>query len=215
MTKKQPTINGPARIDVPEFRTNVPFRQQQRGLAASYARAEPILCCAPIRPRAGTEPPMQRITITVDDDLMHDLDRLIAKRGYQNRSEAIRDLARAGLQQAALEEADSRDCVGALVYVYDHGARDLAKRLVHSSHAHHHLALSTLHVHLDHESCMEVTLLRGGTRDVQQFADQVIAERGVRHGRLYLVPVEVDSEVHAHAGEPARRHTHVHVHRKR
>ncbi len=158
---------------------------------------------------------MQRITITVDDDLMHDLDRLIARRGYQNRSEAIRDLARAGLQQAALDEPESRDCVGALVYIYDHAARDLAKRLVHSSHEHHHLALSTLHVHLDHESCMEVTLLKGRTVDVQQFADQVIAERGVRHGRLILVPVEVDSELHAHADEPARPHTHMHVHHKK
>jgi CopG family nickel-responsive transcriptional regulator len=58
---------------------------------------------------------MQRITITVDDDLMVDLDRLIAKRGYQNRSEAIRDLARAGMQQATEEVGTSRDCVGALV----------------------------------------------------------------------------------------------------
>jgi CopG family nickel-responsive transcriptional regulator len=158
---------------------------------------------------------MQRITITVDDDLMHDLDRLIERRGYQNRSEAIRDLARAGLQQAMPDAAEARDCVGALVYVYDHGARDLAKRLVHSSHAHHHLALSTLHVHLDHESCMEVTLLKGRTGDVQHFADGVIAERGVRHGRLFLVPVEVDSDVHAHADEPARRHSHMHVHHKK
>ncbi len=158
---------------------------------------------------------MQRITITVDDDLMADLDRLIAARGYQNRSEAIRDLARAGLQQASLDRAESRDCVGALVYVYDHHARDLAKRLVHASHAHHHLALSTLHVHLDHESCMEVTLLKGATRDVQQFADRVIAERGVRHGRLVLVPVELDSAVHAHADERPRRHAHMHVHHKR
>jgi CopG family nickel-responsive transcriptional regulator len=81
---------------------------------------------------------MQRITITVDDDLMIDLDRLMAKRGYQNRSEAIRDLARAGMQQALAEAGTGRDCVGALVYVYDHSARELPKRLVHSAHEHRH-----------------------------------------------------------------------------
>lgn len=163
----------------------------------------------------GMDGVMQRITITVDDDLMAEIDELIARRGYQNRSEAIRDLARAGLQQANAEEAPSTNCVGALVYVYDHEARDLARRLVHASHAHHHLALSTMHVHLDHETCMEVTLLKGRTADVQRFADQVIAERGVRHGRLVLVPVEIDTTMHTHAGEPARRHTHMHVHHRK
>src|SRR5712691_9857329 len=110
-----------------------------------------------------TGSPMQRITITVDDDLMDDLDRVIEARGYQNRSEAIRDLARAGIQQAAQETGASRDCVAALVYVYDHKARDLSKRLVRSFHEHHEMALSTLHLHLDHDSCMEVTVLKGRT----------------------------------------------------
>lgn len=158
---------------------------------------------------------MQRITITIDDDLMTDLDRLIAARGYQNRSEAIRDLARAGLLQARQDAGSGRDCVGALVYVYDHSARQLANRLVHSFHEHHDLALATMHVHLDHESCMEVTVLKGRRQDVQHVADHVIAERGVRHGRLVMVPVQIDNEVHAHADEPAHRHSHVHVHRKR
>jgi CopG family nickel-responsive transcriptional regulator len=71
---------------------------------------------------------MQRVTITLDDDLMADLDRFIAARGYQNRSEAIRDLARSGLEQAAVEVAGSRQCVATLVYVYDHHARELPKR---------------------------------------------------------------------------------------
>jgi CopG family transcriptional regulator, nickel-responsive regulator len=158
---------------------------------------------------------MHRITITIDDDLMTDLDRVIEMRGYQNRSEAIRDLARAGIQQAVQDAGAGRDCVGALVYVYDHSARDLAKRLVHSFHDHHDMAMATLHVHLDHDSCMEVTVLRGHTKEVQAVADHVIAERGVRHGRLVVVPVEFRSEVHSHAGEAPQRHGHAHVHRKR
>jgi nickel-responsive transcriptional regulator NikR len=99
-------------------------------------------------------------------------------RGYDNRSEAIRDLARAGLQQAAMEVGGAHPCVAALVYVYDHGERELPKRLTRDFHQHHDLAQTTLHVHLDQESCMEVTVLKGRGSDVQRFADHVIAERG-------------------------------------
>jgi CopG family transcriptional regulator, nickel-responsive regulator len=158
---------------------------------------------------------MHRITITIDDDLMTEVDKLIETRGYQNRSEAIRDLARGGLAQAAQGSSGGRDCVGALVYVYDHSARRLADRLVNSFHEHHDIALATMHVHLDHETCMEVAVLRGRNSDVQHFADHLIAERGVRHGRLYTVPVEIDHEVHSHAGKSARRHPHAHVHGRR
>jgi CopG family transcriptional regulator, nickel-responsive regulator len=158
---------------------------------------------------------MQRVTVTLDDDLMADLDRIMAQRGYQNRSEAIRDLARAGMEQAKQDTGEGRDCVAALVYVYDHSARDLAKRLVHTFHDHHDMAHATLHVHLDHESCMEVTILKGRTRDVQHCAEHVIAERGVRHGRVVLIPVEVANEAHAHGDEPAHRHPHAHVHHRK
>jgi CopG family transcriptional regulator, nickel-responsive regulator len=157
---------------------------------------------------------MHRITITVDDDLMSDLDQVIETRGYQNRSEAIRDLIRAGIQQTAEDAGKGRDCIGALVYVYDHSARNLAKHLVHTFHDHHDMSMATLHVHLDHESCMEVTVLKGRTVEVQKVADGVIAERGVRYGRLVVVPIELSSEVHAHAGESPHRHSHAHVHRK-
>ena len=106
---------------------------------------------------------MQRITITIEDDLLAEIDAAARERGYQNRSEVIRDLARAGLQQSA-EAAPSGQCVAALVYVYDHAARDLSKRLVQNFHGHHDLSLATLHVHLDDDSCMEVTALKGSIR---------------------------------------------------
>jgi CopG family nickel-responsive transcriptional regulator len=131
---------------------------------------------------------MQRITITLDDDLMDELDILIAARGYQNRSEAIRDLTRAGMQQAAQEQGKSGDCVAALVYVYDHAQRDLSRRLVDTYHHHHDLSLATLHVHLDGDNCMEITALRGAGKDVQHFADHIIAERGVKYGRVVMMP---------------------------
>jgi len=154
---------------------------------------------------------MQRVTITIDEGLMAELDQLIAQRGYQNRSEAMRDLARAGLQEAMVEAKPDRDCVAALVYVYDHRMRELPKRLMRDFHDHHDMAVSTLHVHLDHESCMEVTVLKGKSRDVRQFANHVIAERGVRHGQLVTVPVEIAAEKHAHGTRSSRSHGHAHV----
>lgn len=133
---------------------------------------------------------MQRVTVTLDDDLMEDLDRLIEYRGYQNRSEAIRDLARAGLKDMTLQSESDQRCVGALVYVYDHSARELSKRLTRHSHEHHHLTVSTLHVHLDHDSCLEVAVLKGNASELQDFSAQVSTERSVRYGQLVLVPEE-------------------------
>src|SRR5271163_3148401 len=137
---------------------------------------------------------MQRITITLDDDLMEELDRRIAEQGYQNRSEAIRDFTRAGMQQAAQKMGKSGNCVAALVYLYDHAARDLSRRLFENYHGHHDLSLATLHVHLDDDKCMEVTVLKGTGAEVQHFADHIIAERGVRYGRLVMIPTETEKK---------------------
>jgi len=137
---------------------------------------------------------MQRITITLDDDLMEELDAVIAEQGYQNRSEAIRDLTRAGIQQAAQEKGKAGECVAALVYVYDHAQRDLSRRLVDTYHHHHDLSLATLHVHLDGDNCMEVTALRGSGSEVQHFADHIIAERGVKYGRVVMMPTGKKAE---------------------
>jgi CopG family nickel-responsive transcriptional regulator len=130
---------------------------------------------------------MQRVTITVEEELLAEIDALVARRGYQNRSEAIRDLARVGLRQVD-GLTDDDPCVAALVYVYDHARRDLPNRLTHEFHDHHDLAVSTLHVHLDSRSCLEVAVLKGPAGSVRHMADHVTAERGVRHGQLVLLP---------------------------
>ncbi|MBE0465091.1 MAG: nickel-responsive transcriptional regulator NikR [Halomonadaceae bacterium] len=131
---------------------------------------------------------MQRVTITLDEELLEEVDALMHARGYQNRSEAIRDLTRSGLKQVKEEAVPEALCMGALVYVYDHAARDLSKRLTRHSHDHHDLTLSTLHVHIDHDSCLEVALLKGQGRELKQFADEVTSSRSVRHGQLVLIP---------------------------
>ena len=150
---------------------------------------------------------MQRITITLDDDLMEELDAMIAERGYQNRSEAIRDFTRAGMQQAAQAKGKAGQCVAALVYVYDHAARDLSRRLVENYHGHHDLALATLHVHLDNDHCMEVTALRGSGAEVQHFADHIVAERGVKYGRVVMIPTETGRKADATRKTRGHRHS--------
>jgi CopG family transcriptional regulator, nickel-responsive regulator len=150
---------------------------------------------------------MQRLTITIDDDLLGEVDAFIAKRGYANRSEAFRDLLRSGLERSNAETAGNRNCIATLSYVYDHTARELPKRLTQGAHDHSDLAQATLHVHVDHETCLEVTVLKGPSTEVKAFADHVIAERGVRHGHVVMMPIE-GSQGPGHGG--AHHHGHPH-----
>lgn len=152
---------------------------------------------------------MPRVTITVDDEFAAEVDDFMNTRGYANRSEAIRDLARAGLQQAATETGGRRPCVAALIYVYDHTARDLAGRLTRDFHHRHDLAQATMHVHLDHDNCLEVAVLKGRGSEVQELADHIIAERGVRHGRVIYLPAD---GVHEHGRGETHSHRHGHRH---
>jgi CopG family nickel-responsive transcriptional regulator len=156
---------------------------------------------------------MQRITVTIDDELAQEIDKLVQKRGYQNRSEAVRDLVRAGIVQTGprISGQIPANCVATLTYVYDQGTRDLPKRLSEAFRNHHDLPIATLRVALDHDSCMEVSVLRGKTARVERFAQQVIAERGVRHGRVVMVPAEIDQERHTHGDKHAHVHSHIHV----
>ena len=153
---------------------------------------------------------MQRVTITIDDELMGELDRLIVARGYKGRSEAMRDVTRAGVQQALLEANEAPDCVAAIVYVYEHGSRDLARRLSSMFHDHHDLSVANMHVPLNHQSGMEVAILKGATDHVRNLATSVLAERGVRNGRMIIVPAVMDAGEHSHDdAAPERTHTHV------
>ncbi|WP_208246185.1 nickel-responsive transcriptional regulator NikR (plasmid) [Rhizobium sp. T1470] len=131
---------------------------------------------------------MQRITITIDDELMATLDRMIEFKGYQNRSEALRDLARAGLQQAAFEAGRLDKCVGVLSYTYDHSARNVARKLINSHHDHHDISVASMHVHLDHDRCLEVSILKGRSHEIRHFSDHVKADRHITHGSLAVLP---------------------------
>lgn len=145
---------------------------------------------------------MERITISLDEALAREFDALIERRGYQNRSEAVRDLLREHLEAARQMESSSEHCVANLSYVYDHHARDLAERLTALQHAHHDLTVATMHVHLDHDNCLESVILKGSNGAVRAFADAMTAERGVRHGQLNVVTVDVSNKVHDHGYRP-------------
>jgi CopG family nickel-responsive transcriptional regulator len=132
---------------------------------------------------------MQRLTISLDDDLAGAFDELIQRRGYANRSEAFRDLLRRELGENDLAVGKAKQCVAVLSYVFDHHERQLASRLTDIQHDHHDLAVATMHAHISHEDCVETVILRGATDKVRDFAQSVIAETGVRHGHMELIPV--------------------------
>ena len=128
---------------------------------------------------------LSRIGVAIDEELLRKFDDLIASRGYSNRSEAFRDLIRDELVERAWEQPDS-NVVGTVTLVYDHHVRMLNEKLTDMQHSHFHHILSTLHVHLDHDNCLEVLVVRGKASVVKKIADALISTKGVKHGRLTI-----------------------------
>lgn len=148
---------------------------------------------------------MERLTISLETTLAKQFDDFIRARGYSNRSEAMRDLIRERLETERLQKWEEGYCIATLSYIYNHHESELASRITSAQHEHHDLTLSSMHVHLDHDNCLEIAILRGPTQEVRTFANTVIAARGVRHGNLHMVPVEMREEKH-----PASSHAHTH-----
>lgn len=128
---------------------------------------------------------LSRIGVAIDASLLEKFDELISERGYTNRSEAFRDLIRDELVRQDWEKPDA-PVVGTVTLVYDHHVRQLSERLTGMQHDHHHNILSTLHVHLDHDNCLEVLVVKGKAGAVRKIADALISTKGVKHGRLTL-----------------------------
>jgi CopG family nickel-responsive transcriptional regulator len=126
-----------------------------------------------------------RFGISIDSDLLNSFDRMIAEKGYQNRSEAIRDLIRAAIVEEKSAN-DDEEMVGTITMVYNHHVRDLTDRLTEHQHHHHHQIVSTLHIHLDHHNCLEVLVLRGNSADIHRIADELLGVKGVMHGKLFM-----------------------------
>jgi CopG family transcriptional regulator, nickel-responsive regulator len=128
---------------------------------------------------------LSRIGVAIEADLLAEFDALIAKRGYPSRSEAFRDMIREQLVQESAGSA-SAHVVGTITLVYAHHVRLLSDKLTSLQHSFHHEILSTLHVHLDSDNCLEVVVVRGRASEVRRIADTLISMKGVRHGRLTI-----------------------------
>jgi CopG family nickel-responsive transcriptional regulator len=128
-----------------------------------------------------------RFGVSAEEDLLESFDRLASRRGYGNRSEALRDLMRDALVQARIEaHPEKAEVLGSLTLVYDHHARQITDQMAELQHAHHGLVVSVLHVHLSHDDCMEVIVLRGRLKEVRTLADSLLSLKGVKHGKLFL-----------------------------
>jgi len=152
-----------------------------------------VLRCLSSEPALGKNNVMaelSRIGVSIDSDLLHRFDSYIADQGYENRSEAFRDLIRDRLVGSAVV-ASNAWVVGTVTLIYDHHKRLLPEKLADIQHDHHEIVISTLHAHLDHERCLEVVILRGKSKEVQHLADRLISAKGVQHGRLVMSSPDV------------------------
>lgn len=142
---------------------------------------------------------LSRIGVALDSDLLARFDEFIARLGYTNRSEAFRDLIRDRLiaEQTAFRNAT---VVGTVTLIYDHHARGVSGKLTELQHANHDLVVSTSHAHLDHDSCLEVLIVHGRSRRVEDFAGRLIGLKGVQHGRLVMTVAQPES-AHRHGNE--------------
>ncbi|WP_158791486.1 nickel-responsive transcriptional regulator NikR [Granulicella sp. L60] len=147
---------------------------------------------------------LSRTGVSLEEDLLKEFDRLIAKRGYQNRSEAIRDLIREALLAESVDS--NKAVVGTLTLVYDHHIPGLSERLTAAQHDAGAMVLAATHVHLDHHYCLEVIIMKGRSKDIQTMADRIRALRGVELGKLVLT----NSGKELKGGVHRQSHTHPH-----
>ena len=128
---------------------------------------------------------LERIGISLEEELLARFDRVIEEKGYVNRSEAIRDLIRDALVQREWSESEAREeRVAVVTLVYDHDSTSLAHKLAHVQHENHRAVVSALHVHMDAHNCLEVLVLRGRGRDVLAMAEGLISTKGVKFGKI-------------------------------
>ncbi len=135
--------------------------------------------------RATMTEKITRFGVSIEPELLNKFDKIIKKKSYTNRSEAIRDMIRKNIITDESNEPDSEG-IGTLTMIYDHHSGPLTNRLLELQHDHHHEILTTTHIHVDHNNCLEVLVLKGKTRDIQKLADSIKALKGIKHGELVL-----------------------------
>lgn len=133
---------------------------------------------------------IERIGVSLESDLLAAFDTLSDKKGYPNRSEAIRDLIREKLGSNRVSDPEA-EAMAVVLLVYDHHVTKLTEKLLHLQHSHLLETTCTLHVHLDHHHCLEIIVLRGKVKEINRVGEQMISLKGVRQGRIQLMTAEL------------------------
>ena len=136
---------------------------------------------------------MEKITrfgVSIESDLLKKFDRVIKKKGYTNRSEAIRDIIRKDIITEKNKDPNL-ESIGTLTIIYDHHAGNLTNRLLDLQHDHTKEILSTTHIHVDHHNCLEVLVLKGKTGHIQKLADNIKSLKGIKHGELVITESQI------------------------
>lgn len=125
-----------------------------------------------------------RFGVSVEEDLLHKFDKLIKEENYPNRSEAFRNLIR---EKLVIEEwKGNKEVAGVITLVYDHRKRDLLNSLTDIQHDFHHLIISTQHIHLDRDNCLEVVVVKGMPKEIEELANKIKSTKGVKHSALTM-----------------------------
>jgi CopG family transcriptional regulator, nickel-responsive regulator len=132
-----------------------------------------------------------RFSISLPAELAEQLDLMTHEKGYDNRSLAVADMIRAHLVEHRQKTGDA-EIAGTVTLVYDHHKQHVQATLTDIQHDHHEVIISTLHVHLDHHNCLEVLVVRGQAAVVRKIADELIAAKGVKHGKLTVTTTGKD-----------------------
>ncbi len=129
---------------------------------------------------------LERIGVSLDKELLSMFDELIGKRGYQSRSEALRDLVRRELSEEQLSDPKAKG-VAAVFLVYDHHSTKLSDKLVHLQHSHLLQTIASIHVHMDHNNCLEVIILKGKVKEIEKLGNNIASLRGVKLSRINIM----------------------------
>lgn len=132
---------------------------------------------------------LKRFGVSIDGLLLQKFDRLIREKGYQTRSEAVRDLIRDALVRQSWEEGE-QIVAGTILIFYDHHQHDLLQELIDIQHEMHDQILATTHFHLDPRNCLELIVVKGKAKQLKMFSDQIISLKGVKYGKFTVSPLE-------------------------
>ena len=137
---------------------------------------------------------VSRFSVSLPPRLLGQLDGMTKEKGYENRSQAIADMIRAQLVEHR-QKSGTAEIAGTITLVYDHHKQHVQATLTDIQHDHHNVIISTLHVHLDHDNCLEVLVVRGRADVIRKIADELTTAKGVKHGKLTVTTTGHDLPV--------------------